>query len=129
MLCRLEEFGVTHLPLMALAADRAAREHAIFPNAQQRFEVTIDPDIDVLPGAGTDEMQPFHGGLRGQHGSDGSELSFVSVAGWPKFEFAMSRGHSVVNGEIRRNPDRGEWGAVRWRMHPSRPRRDLNRPD
>ena len=86
---------------MAFAADRAAREHAICSDAQQRFEVTVDPDIDVLSGAGTDEVQPFHGGLRDQQGSDGSELDFVSAAGWSKFEFAKSRGHSVVNGEIR----------------------------
>lgn len=86
---------------MALVTDRAAREHSVAPDAQQRFELAVDPDIDVLTGAGADEMQPFHGGLRGRHGSDGSELNFVSAAGWPKFEFANLRGHSVVNGEIR----------------------------
>ena len=86
---------------MVCVADRAAREDAVFSDAQQRFEFTVDPDIDVLSGARTDEMQPFHSGLRVQHGSDGSEWHFVSVVGWPKFEFAKLCGHSVVNSEVR----------------------------
>ena len=50
-LCGLEGVWPPHLPLMALAADGAAREHVVFSDAQQRFEFAVDPDIDVLPGA------------------------------------------------------------------------------
>ena len=46
------------------------------------------PTSMSCPVLGTDEMQPFHGGLRVQHGSDGSGLHYVSVAPMAKFEFA-----------------------------------------
>ena len=80
MLCCLEEFGVTHLPLMALAADWAAREHAIFPNAQQRFEVTIDPDIDVLPVLGQTKCSRSMAVSVVSTAPMGSE--FISLRGW-----------------------------------------------
>jgi|1185.fasta_scaffold730192_2 hypothetical protein len=85
---------------MGVITNRAACEHTVFSDAQQRFEFTVDPDIDILPGAGADEMQPFHGGLRVKHGSDGEQSSFTTGTRWPKFEFYKLRGHSVVNGEI-----------------------------
>jgi hypothetical protein len=62
---------------MAFSANRAAREDLVASDTQQRFQFNIDPDIDIPPAGGADEMQPFHGGLRVRYGSDESGLHIV----------------------------------------------------
>ena len=55
---------------MTLTASRATRENVFAPDAQKRVEFAVDTDVNVLPGVGTDEMQPFHSGLRVVDGLD-----------------------------------------------------------
>ena len=59
----LLELGFAHTPFMLLAASRASRANGAAANAQQRVELAIDPDVDVLTRCRADEMQMFHGGL------------------------------------------------------------------
>jgi hypothetical protein len=68
--------GFAHLPVVTLSAKRATRKHVVTPNAQQRFELAIDADVDVPPGARTNEMQPFHAGLRDQLAPNRSSLHY-----------------------------------------------------
>ena len=60
----MRESRFTNLPLMTFTANGTPGEDVIVSDAQERFEFAVDPDVDVLPGVGADEMQPFHGGLR-----------------------------------------------------------------
>jgi hypothetical protein len=55
----------------------------VAPDAQKRVEFAVDPDVDVLPGVGAYEMQPFHGGLRFDDGPIRLDLTWMldSVGG------------------------------------------------
>ena len=70
----MRESSFTNLPLMTFPANGTPGEDVIVSDAQERFEFAVDPDVNVLPGVGADEMQPFHGGLRDRYGSDESGL-------------------------------------------------------
>jgi hypothetical protein len=45
---------------MTLATGGAASAHLLVSNTQQRPNLTIDPNIDFLPGFRTEEMQTLH---------------------------------------------------------------------
>ena len=60
----LKKPGLADLPIMALAADRAAREHVVALDAQQGIEFAVDPDVDISSGLRTNEVQMLHDCLR-----------------------------------------------------------------
>ena len=62
---------------MTFPANGTPGEHVVASDAQERFEFAVDPDVDVLPGLGTDEMQPFHGGLRAPMGASCISLAWL----------------------------------------------------
>jgi hypothetical protein len=45
---------------MDFIAKRTASPHGLAANAQQRFKLAFDPDVDRLPSAGTAKLQFFH---------------------------------------------------------------------
>ena len=49
------------LPFVALATSGATGEDMLAANPQQRLQFAVDADVDIAPGLGADEMQPFHG--------------------------------------------------------------------
>jgi hypothetical protein len=59
----LQQLGITHLPLMGLVTKRAAGVHRLAANAQQRFKLAFDPNVDRLSGVRTAKLQFFHGTL------------------------------------------------------------------
>jgi hypothetical protein len=49
---------------MTLTTSRAAGQDVFVPDAEKRFQHTIDADVDILPRVRANKVQPFHGGLR-----------------------------------------------------------------